>query len=140
MRKCDEVVWPPGPWDLEPKEGSKWLDEASGLWLETWRHPRRGHWCGYVYAPHDALRHFETDYGLDIPGAHCGITFDNDAGNGFRKVGFHCSHAWDLSPGLDYYSWSDDTYRDLAYVQRCLREMAAAIVSEQAIAEAKAGV
>lgn len=132
--------WQPGPWDTEPKEGSTWIDEASGLRVETWRHPTLGHWCGYVYTPTESLRHFRNEWGLDIPGAHGGITYEGNDIDGFTKVGFDCSHAGDQVPGYGRDLPKYETYRDLAYVRRCLRTMVATIGAAAQIEAALGGV
>lgn len=131
------VDWPPGPWDTEPKEGSRWVDVATGIECETSRHPKMGHWCGYIYADEHMLLPFKTEYGYDIPGAHGGITFEEAQPDGTIKVGFDCAHAWDNSPTQVY---SNGEYRSLEYVRECLREMARAVKAEQGICAIMAGV
>lgn len=131
-------VWPPGPWDLEPKEGSAWVDIETGIQCETNRHRTLGHWCGYIIVPdREWLAPFGGEWGYDIPGAHGRITYSNETKEGFYKVGFDCAHAWDNTPTKTF---SDGEYRTLAYVKECIAIMARAIYAERLIHETLAGV
>jgi hypothetical protein len=133
----NSTAWPPGPWDVEPKAGSVWIDEETQIKCETWRHPKQGHWCGYIHVPIEWLEAFNTEYGYEIPGAHCGITLAVTTPEGLEKIGFDCAHAWDNSPTNTY---SNGEYRTLAYVKERIAIMARAVKAEVAIRNALAGV
>lgn len=67
----DKTTWPAGPWMDEPDK-AQWTDPATGLPCIAVRHPRWGHWCGYVGV--DETHRLYGDQGGDLDG-HGGITF-----------------------------------------------------------------
>lgn len=46
----DKSKWPRGAWDDEP-DRIEWRDPKTGMPCLMLRHPRNGHWCGYVALP-----------------------------------------------------------------------------------------
>jgi hypothetical protein len=113
----DKSKWERGPWDTEPDK-VQWTEESTGLTCLIRRHPRSGHWCGYVgVSPSHPLqgKHYDD---LDVE-VHGGLTYaglgDDDPEYGICRIchvpqpgepehlywfGFDCGHCWDLSPGL----------------------------------------
>ena len=137
----DKSAWPRGPWDDECDRDS-WTDEATGLPCIIKRHPRSGHWCGYVGLP---AGHPWRDLPLATDGGgpevHWGVTYqgdcDGDPINGVchvaepghpddvQWIGFDCAHSGDLSPGYakQFQDW-DDEYRREGYVRAECASMA----------------
>ena len=137
--------WPAGPWDGEPDK-MQWPDVLTGLPCLAVRHPRYGHWCGYVGLPpgHPMYGNDCNDINFEI---HGGLTFSGACSPGGDEtkgichmpepgdpddvwwLGFDCSHAWDFSPqdvkdkaerGYAFAMMDDQQYRTLAYVrQQC---------------------
>lgn len=133
--------WRRGQWDSEP-DRVRWIDAMSGRICLAERHPRNGHWCGYVAVESD-----HPWYGLGeelLEGwlaVHGGITLAGtlDHRPGSRKAGrksgpgtsgplwwfgFHCGHPWDRSPSEAGDTEADeaqtdppDGYRTLDYVR-----------------------
>lgn len=114
-----KVRWKPGPWHDEPDK-VQWIDEATGLDCMALRHHAHGSWCGYVGVPpghplHGADAWEPPACNLD---AHGGLTFSGGCEEGgdialtichvpepgrpadVWWLGFDCSHAWDLVPGM----------------------------------------
>ena len=141
----DRKDWPSGSWDGEPDK-TQWQDEATGLPCIAVRHPRGGHWCGYVGVA-EGHPHFEKGYeDVDVD-VHGGLTFSNlcqphedEEGRGICHVagpgepdrvwwlGFDCAHSGDWSPRDAMYErdraqegiWrrsTEDEYRTLNYVK-----------------------
>ena len=143
--------WPSGEWDSEPDK-VQWPDTATGFPCLAKRHPRSGHWCGYVGVPegHPA---FGKDYHDDlVVEVHGGITFGDvcDQSKGEAEgichipslgepdhvwwLGFDCHHAWDYSPedmkrvsegDYPFTVDNDSYYRTLAYVKSECASLAA---------------
>lgn len=132
--------WPSGDWDGEPDK-VQWQDAETGLPCLAKRHPRFGHWCGYVGVDAEHPLHGK-DYDEVQMEIHGGITYAASCNNGdeatgichipaagepehFWWLGFDCAHAWDLSPydmkrAEEGGIWSighHQQYRDLPYVK-----------------------
>ncbi len=154
-RVIDRTGWPPGPWDNEP---DRWEDRELGfpvLAVRNWH----GEWCGYVGVPPGHPWHGKNYNDVPLE-AHCGLTYGSLCHGSICHVpragepaevfwlGFDCGHCGDLSPaslcgvekeihdqvmrefgGQDYRA--RDVYRDLAYVQKQTRAMAAAAAAAQ---------
>lgn len=108
----DRKDWPSGRWDGEP-DIAQWADEATGLPCLAKRHPRSGHWCGYVGVSegHAAFEKPYDDVSVDV---HGGLTYadfcDGEPGTGICHLpeagepervwwfGFDCHHYPDYSP------------------------------------------
>ncbi len=126
--RVDKSGWPPGPWHVEPDALS--YETRDGLPAVAIRTDVIGVWCGYVGVPLDhpwaqlpfrpppqlpelAALYRDREPRREYPDAsvHGGITFAGAATDPialtvgelaacFYWVGFDCSHAWDVSPGL----------------------------------------
>ena len=135
-RTMDEkkAEWGPGPWHNEPDK-VQWPDEATGLPCLIVRN-QSGALCGYVGMPaeHPWAR---ADSYWDIPiSVHGGLTYmgpcqkdaSEDAGichipgpgepDGLMWIGFDTAHSGDYVPGFapGFYTLSDPTYKDMAYM------------------------
>lgn len=154
----DKSKWSRGKWDGEPDK-MQWTDEATGLPCLIHRGPSgalcgyvgvaEGHPAfGLEY---DSVRvKAPEDSDDEYPDVHGGLTFSDfcspevtDEGRGICHVagpgepdrvwwlGFDCAHGWDFCPS--YASArelrSDETYRDLAYVQWQCRKLAAQLAA-----------
>lgn len=145
--RCDRSEWGPGEWDGEPDK-AQWKDEATGLICLAKRHPKYGHWCGYVGVDPSHPWHGKaySDDGVNAE-VHGGLTFANSCQEGPPEqsichvptpgepehlwwLGFDCSHAWDCSPynviqsrrGYPFTIHADEVYRTLEYVKgECVR-------------------
>jgi hypothetical protein len=137
----DRKDWPAGEWDSEP-DLVQWPDEKTGLPCLAKRHPRGGHWCGYVGVS-EGHKAFEKEYGDVEVDVHGGLTFssfcDGEPGKGICHLpepgepdrvwwlGFDCHHYNDYSPRDKMFErdrpeplWMVDveaSYRTLQYVK-----------------------
>lgn len=152
----DKSRWQRGPWDDEP-DRLEWKT-AAGLPGLMVRHPRLGHWCGYVAVPpgHPCHGRSEgTDYEKDANGdedylkplpnpvnelnAHGGITYA-------AACDGHVCHVpepgepddvwwlgFDCAHSGDHSPYgtpfAHDTYRDVAYVRGEVEDLAAQLVN-----------
>ena len=134
--------WPAGPWDSEPDK-VQWSDAATGLPCLAVRHPRSGHWCGYVGVAEGHPWYGKGYDDVDAT-AHGGLTFadklqpSHDESRGICHVpapgepdhvwwlGFDCHHCGDRSPqdeayaktrGYPFTAYSGETYKPLTYVE-----------------------
>ncbi len=134
-----------GPWDDEP-DAEKWIDEATGYTCLARRHPRLGHWCGYVAVPLDHPLYAYSLYDEFDPldtlhsAAHGGITWTgrhpdpgSDPDSKLWLIGFDCGHFMDHKPA-DQLEISDQSginvnkaYRDLPYVRECITSLASVL-------------
>lgn len=109
-----KAEWGEGAWQHEP-DGKEFT--ASDLICVLVRHPKFGHWCGYIAIP---LGHPLYGKGYDAAHeaapalrVHGGFTYADSAapplapysgdygkGLGLWWFGFDCAHAGDYSPGL----------------------------------------
>lgn len=95
------------------------------VYCEIKRIEGMGHLCGYLYL--DSV----TDNARDIINEHfhCGITYEND-----DVYGFDCTHVGDISPAHlrndAYPHWHGETYKTMAYVERCLKRTIDELVYE----------
>ena len=143
IRVADRTGWPAGPWDGEPDD-VRWRDEASGLPCIALRHPRRGHWCGYVGIPaghpshgkdwSDVDEHYSVHGGLTYSGAcdsEFGVCHVPEPGetDDFWWFGFDCAHWRDLAPAVG--DPLDEEYRSIGYVRRQCSGLAAQLVPER---------
>jgi hypothetical protein len=146
--------WPSGFWDNEPDK-AQWPDGATGLPCLAVRHPRRGHWCGYVGVAPDHALHGRGYDELDVE-VHGGLTFadacspNSDESRGVCHVpavgepehvwwfGFDCDHGDDYSPQDQKYANErggvfardyDETYKSLFYVQRECASLAQQLIA-----------
>lgn len=144
--------WPSGPWDSEPDK-VQWPDAATGLPCLAVRHPRSGHWCGYVGVADTHPLHGKN-YGEVDATVHWGLTFADKCSPGETEdrgvchipapgepdhvwwFGFDCAHFNDHSPndkkyeaerGYPFIVGPDEQYRTLAYVQQQCAELAAQV-------------
>lgn len=148
----DKSEWPRGPWDHEPDK-VQWVDDATGFDCLAVRHPRSGHWCGYVGVPPEHPVHGVDESYVEVPGeygpdVHGGLTFaslcqeGDDEARGVCHVplpgrpdavwwlGFDCAHSGDRSPG--HRRHGDDpyeAYRTLGYVRAECSKLAAQLVN-----------
>lgn len=118
----DRSKWGSGPWDAEPDR----VDfEHAGFACLLLRHPRMGHWCGYVGVPsnHAAYGKGYNDVEVDV---HGGLTYANQCSGRICHVpspgmpddvwwlGFDCAHAGDFSPSSNQfhgaYPWPIEQY------------------------------
>lgn len=149
--QCDRSKWPAGAWDCEPDK-VQWKDAATGLDCLANRHPRRGHWCGYVGIPpgHPLHgKHYDEVYRGDDDYPPESLTFSDECEEtdapcrGICHVaapgepdklwwfGFDFAHCDDAAP-YDYmrepegYPWSPvhGTYKTLDYVKGCCAGLA----------------
>lgn len=141
----DKTVWGIGPWCWEPDK-VQWIDEATDLDCLAVR-SHFGSWCGYVGVPPGHPLHGVDYDDVEENGSHGGLTFADacspgeDEGHGICHVaapgrpahvwwlGFDCNHGGDYAPRLvaqnsDWLGFGN-IYRDLAYVTRCVTELAA---------------
>ncbi len=145
----DRSGWPSGAWDGEPDK-MQWQDEATGLPCLAVRHPRSGHWCGYVGVANGHKFH-EVNYN-DVdpyPDVHCGLTFSaacqpseteesgvcHTPGPGEPDhvwwLGFDCAHSGDVAPYEHKMGWEPfGTYKALPFVQHECRKLAAQLVMQ----------
>lgn len=155
-RTADKSAWGAGPWQDEPDK-KQWRDEATDLACLIHRNDG-GAWCGYVGVPPGHPFHGK-DYDEVSVDAHGGLTFaagcghSADPSRGICHVpspgepddvwwlGFDCSHLGDASPAyaavcgsMGLSALGQGVYRDLAYVEREVRYLAAQIAT---IANAK---
>jgi hypothetical protein len=149
----DRSTWPAGPWDGEPDK-VQWQDEATGLPCLAVRHPRSGHWCGYVGVT-EGHQAFGKGYSDDIDfNVHGGLTFaafcqphGDEEGKGICHIagpgepdrvwwlGFDCHHSGDYSPQDKIYErdrpehywrvFPENEYRTLHYVKNQCADLAA---------------
>lgn len=133
--------WPSGPWDDEPDK-ERWRDPETGLPCLILR-SSYGHLCGYVGVAegHQAYgMKYHDVYGLfperGEPGhlaVHGGLTFSDGDPDGVWWLGFDCSHAYDvcpgLRPGLPGTTIPSSAYRDWAYVRGEVSKLALALGS-----------
>lgn len=148
------LKWPSGPWDGEPDK-LQWQDQHTRLPCLAVRHPRCGHWCGYVGVA-EGHPFFEKDYSDVDVDVHGGLTFADMCQPGEQELtgvchvpgknepdhvwwlGFDCAHSGDWSPsdalhalrGYPFTRSVDEEYRDIEYVKRQCASLAAQLVSE----------
>ena len=140
----DKSSWKRGPWDSEPDK-KQWEDPTTHLPCLIVRN-HGGALCGYVGVPqghpwHGKSYSEEALYDISV---HGGLTFakgcghDADPSTGICHLpdpgepdntwwfGFDCAHHMDLSPGYESYHrfHANETYRDLAYVEREIASLA----------------
>jgi hypothetical protein len=144
----DKSAWHRGPWDSEPDK-AQWNDERTGLTCIAVRHPRLGHWCGYVGVTPAHPLHGKEYEEIEAE-VHGGLTFagpcqEDNPEHGICHVpepgqpeslwwfGFDCAHCSDLSPGLlaldNFFGLMfpgrmNDMYRDLDYVKEEVANLA----------------
>ena len=118
--KCNRAGWPAGPWDHEPDK-VQWTDEATGLVCLAKRHPRSGHWCGYVGVEPGHQWHGK---GYDDPAVdvHFGLTYADECQKDEKELGIcHIpepgkpEHLWWL--GFDFAHCNDYSPQDAAYAR-----------------------
>ena len=146
-----------GPWAAEPDK-AQWVDPATGLDCLIVRN-HSGALCGYVGLPPGHRLHgvdYDEAHGLADIEVHGGLTFADRCQEGAEDgpgichvpepgrpaevwwLGFDCAHAGDLIPGMqEVYAavgiartYRSDTYRDFAYVQREVTEMARQLAAD----------
>lgn len=115
-KPADRSRWQRGPWDDEPdfiefEHLGLWCFAGRGIW---------GTWFGYVACEaSDPRITVVNDETLE---AHGGLVHGWQDEDG-RGVGFDCAHAGDASPE-DPHVMKGDVYRDAAYVERELVNLA----------------
>lgn len=133
----ENAQWGPGPWDTEPDD-ERWIDEATGLPCAAIRHPRMGHFCGYVGVPDRHPAHgmdYERAGGLsDEDWSPEEFTWANERPGGGAPderatwwFGFDFAHLGDLLP---YDSGRAPTsvresYKTLGHTKRAAAKVAA---------------
>lgn len=115
---------PDQPWLTEPQE-VRWTDPVTALRCRVWRHPVTLALCGYVQVPTDNPLHGVHYSNLDTIVVHGGLTFSGLI-EGDYYLGFDCSHAWDLLPGLPGLS-EDGVYRTVEFVKAECTRLAAQV-------------
>jgi hypothetical protein len=147
----NKAAWGDGPWRSEPDK-IQWQDEATGLPCLIKRN-HMGALCGYVGVAEGHpwfKKGCDAVYGMFPNGVdvHGGLTFADFSqdesspddiphrichipgpGEPHRVwwLGFDCSHAFDLAPGMREYSsraHSENVYRDVPYVEAQIRNLA----------------
>ena len=128
--KVDRTGWPAGEWDGEP-DRLQWTDKATDMACLIVRN-RMGGLCGYVAVEHGHPlygKSYDSD-AADVE-VHGGLTYSDRCAGHICHVpepgkpddvwwlGFDCSHAYDLSPGMLKYDPPEtyEEYRPIAYVQ-----------------------
>jgi hypothetical protein len=130
--KVDRKGWDAGPWDNEPDYIS-WTDAETGMPCLIVRN-RLGALCGYV-AVERAHPLYGVEYEAPEVDVHGGLTYADRCTGHICHVpepgkpddvwwfGFDCSHAFDLSPGMNARmrdigepNMSDETYKPVSYV------------------------
>jgi hypothetical protein len=140
----DKSNWLDGPWKGEPDK-LQWQDEVTGLPCLIVRGPS-GALCGYVGLPPGHKLHGEGYDNVDV-NVHGGLTFASSCSHGEQShsichvpsegesddvwwLGFDCAHCGDYTPvtaamlGRRYVPGGSEQYRDLAYVQEQVGELA----------------
>lgn len=132
--------WGDGPWNEEPDRED--FEHAGFACLALRSH--HGNWCGYVGVPpgHPAYGEKYDDVNVDV---HGGLSYGRKCDPPICHVpkpgesddvwwlGFDCSHAWDLSPGVNATlrihgireeprDW--EVYRNLEFVKGEIRSLA----------------
>lgn len=152
--KIDRSEWGAGPWDGEPDK-VQWKDDATGLDCLAVRHPRSGHWCGYVGVPPGHKLHGKGYDDVNV-GVHGGLTFAEECQEADAPcrgichvatpgepdklwwLGFDCAHRDDASPqdyfyartrGYPFTLHARQVYRDLGYVKSECATLAAQIAA-----------
>lgn len=121
------IEWPPGEWGGEP-DAHEWVYCTYPCRI---RRGPFGAWCGYVMLPdgHPWLaegRHIE--YEVLVSEVHGGISYKNGS-----EIGFDCSHAGDLCPGIKEYETRTrpEAYRNMKYaIEHCERLVREAVAAE----------
>lgn len=136
----DRSRWPSGPWDDEP-DRLEWRHQGVPCLIQ--RHYQLGNWCGYAAVAPGHPWHGKNYEYVDAD-AHGGLTYSDVCQSSFGIchipqpgepdnvwwLGFDCSHAWDLSPGMmRSFSMPKDVYRDQAYVSSWTEQLAAQIIA-----------
>lgn len=115
------------------------------------RHPKLKTLCGYVRIPHGKwLKRLQKYSRVPTPrfmsktsvhgpmvylhhslkdvDVHGGLTFYGNPSHHFGKrrhwLGFDCAHYMDLIPGMSKYSFAEDHYRNMEYVEQQCRALA----------------
>lgn len=140
----DKSRWGNGPWQDEP-DVAEWTDERTGLPCVALRTKSMGHWCGYVGVAEGHPLYNKSYDDSDIFDVHGGLTFCGSSlddrvapsvtggSGGWWWLGFDCAHSSDLVPAWSIGEWGrivrtslmDGEYRDLAYVKRHCKNLAA---------------
>lgn len=141
--------WPSGEWDSEPDK-MQWPDETTGLPCLAVRHPRSGHWCGYVGVA-EGHPMFQKGYDDCEPEAYWGLTFADMCRPGETEttgichvpaagepehvwwLGFDCAHCDDFSPrdaarfndGYPFGQIEGTSYKTLGFVRNQCARLAA---------------
>lgn len=126
--------WSDGPWQDEPDK-VQWQDPTTQLPCLIVRN-NFGAWCGYVGVSKGHPL-FEQHYDKGNIDVHGGLTYsDHCVGKICHVVeegeddnvwwlGFDCSHAGDLAPGLTAFThFPGDVYRNEKYVKREVTSLA----------------
>lgn len=144
--QVDKTKWPQGPWDAEP-DRIQWTTQAGYVGLAV-RNSHFGNWCGYVGVPQTHPYHGKHYDQVNVS-AHGGLTYSDYCREDtpichvpapgepeeLYWFGFDCAHFRDYAPGLDRILAAtlnrpvrepnpDETYRDLAYVQGEVEDLA----------------
>ena len=109
--KIDKVAWGSGEWNDEP-DMVKWIDPVTQLLCVIARHPKTGHWNGYVVVKknHPCYGLNEEDELLSKVRVHGGLTYSGKfPSEGMDRpmptedwcFGFDCAHFQDYCPGLE---------------------------------------
>ena len=138
-RRDNRPDWGHGPWTDEPDK-VQWVDEETGLDCLAVRHPKRGHWCGYVGVAEGHPwfgKHYNEVRLADVeewPSVHGGLTFSDLCREGDESeaichvpfagrpdkvwwLGFDCAHCDDIQP-IYPKRWTERSqYRDLQYIK-----------------------
>jgi len=120
MNKMDRVL------EKMANEPNYHVFAHNGLICEIVRHPKHGHYCGYVLVPKDHPSYGKGyNYITDID-VHGGLTYADNRGD-YWALGFDCSHGGDFNIPPDktlrevynkvYGTLRDGEYRDFEYVK-----------------------
>jgi hypothetical protein len=152
----DKAAWGPGPWRDEPDK-EQFTDEATGLPCLIVRNSV-GALCGYVGVgeghpwfgkdPGDLETRtaFEVDYAdlcQEGPEAEtiCHVPAPGEPDRVWW-LGFHCSHAWDISPGIEareesLHGWGPVRLAGASYKTAACVKVLCAVLAADAVAAAR---
>ena len=114
----DKTSWPRGEWD---NEGDKYSWDSFGFDCLLVRN-QWGAWCGYIGIPPSHKWHGQYYDDIEVR-VHGGLTYSEgeppaNTDPGAKQkwwIGFDCSHAGDITPGLGFRPFPGDTYKDKSY-------------------------
>ena len=119
-------------WENEWEKEPSFLEFSyKGYLCQIRRHSSLLNLCGYVVLPKQN-KFFGKNYNdIDVE-VHGGLTYSQDIGEDFWKIGFDCGHLYDISPGLSPSFLEDkSTYKNIEYVKREIENMVDQIIEKE---------